>query len=155
MGYKKKWTDQADGKLLALYEEIGEIINPLFIKNGEVDLSKLHKKGNLEYLLALLLNSKFVSSENKNVRSFGADDVIALKLEVEKNSVLKYWGKINWLSKPNGHKCFRWYQDPFYGLFKLENNKLKLVKGMFGDYDKNDLDGQYWIASEMNWMYDL
>ncbi|WP_106794314.1 hypothetical protein [Aquimarina sp. Aq78] len=101
------------------------------------------------------MNCKFASSNDKNNLSFGADDVIAIQLEIENNDSLKYWGKINWLSKPNDHECHRSYQDPFYGTFKLENNQLEIVKAMFGDYDKNDLDGQYWIESEMNWMYDL
>ena len=155
MGYKKKWKDKADGNLLEYLDKVSEIINPLFSNNGEVDLSNLDKKSDLEYLLALILNSKFASSEDKNRRSFGADDVIALQLEVENNKFLKYWGKINWLSKPNDHECHKSYQDPFYGLFKLDNNRTEIVEAMFGDYEKKDLDGRYWIESEMNWMYDL
>lgn len=155
MGYKKKWNDNADENLLKHLKKVGEIINPLFENNGQVDLANLERKGDLEYLLALILNCKFVSSEDKNERSFGVDDVIALKLEIEANKYLKYWGKINWLSKPNDHECFKSYQDPFYGLFKLDNNQIEIVEAMFGDYDKNDLDGQCWIENEMNWMYDI
>jgi hypothetical protein len=155
MGYKKKWNGNADENLLKHLKKVGEIINPLFGNNGQVDLTNLERKGDLEYLLALILNCKFVSSEDKNERSFGADDVIALKLEIEGNKYLKYWGKINWLSKPNDHECFKSYQDPFYGLFKLDNNQIEIVEAMFGDYDKNDLDGRYWIENEMNWMYDI
>ncbi len=155
MGYKKRWDDNADENLLKHLKKVGKIINPLFDNNGEVDLTNLERKGDLEYLLALILNCKFVSSEDKKERGFGADDVIALKLEIEGNKYLKYWGKINWLSKPNDYKCFKSYQDPFYGLFKLDNNQIEIVKAMFGDYDNNDLDGQYWIENEMNWMYDI
>lgn len=155
MGYKKKWIDNADENLIELLDKVSGILNPLFKNNGLVNLSNLDRKSDLEFLLAVLLNTKFASTEDKNGRSFGADDVIALKLEVEGNRYLKYWGKINWLSKPNDHECFRSYQDPFYGLFKFENSQLEIVEAMFGDYDKNDLDGQYWIESEMNWMYDI
>ena len=155
MGYKKKWKDNAEQNLHKHLSKVSEIMNPLFVNNGEVDLTNFKKKGDLEYLLALVLNCKFVSSEDKNERSFGADDVIALRLEVENNKLLKYWGKINWLSLPNDHDCYKSYQDPFYGLFKLDNNRIEIVEAMFGDYDKNDLDGQHWIDSEMNWMYDL
>lgn len=153
MGDKKKWNENTDKNLLKHLKKVGKVINPLFDNNGEVDLTNLERKGDLEYLLALVLNCQLVSSEDKNERSFGADDVIALKLEVEENRYLKYWGKINWLSKPKNHECFRSYQDPFYGLFKFEHNQLEIVETMFGDYDKNDLDGQHWIESKMNWMY--
>lgn len=155
MKHKKKWITNANESLQNHLKEIGKIINPLFENNGVVDLTKFEKKGNLEDLIALTLNCKFVLSEDKNDRRFGVDDVIALKLEVEENRYIKYWGKIYWLSKPNDHECFKSYQDPFYGLFKLENNQIVIEEAMFGDYNKNDLDGQYWIESEMNWMYDI
>ena len=155
MGSKKKWKDNVDENLLKHLSKVSKILIPLFKNNGKVDLLNLDKKSDLEYLLALILNCRFVSSEDKNGRSFGADDVIAVQLEVENNEFLKYWGKINWLSKPNDHECHKSYQDPFYGLFKLENNHIEIVETMFGDYDKRDLDGQYWIESEMNWMYDV
>ncbi|WP_299190504.1 hypothetical protein [uncultured Aquimarina sp.] len=155
MGNKKKWTDNADQNVIELLTKISSIIIPLFNKNGIIELSKLDRKSDLEYLTALLLNSKFMSAENKNERNFGADDVIILKLEIEKNKFLKYWGKINWLSKPNDHECYKSYQDPFYGLFKIDNDQIVFVEAMFGDYDRNDLDGQYWIESDMNWMYEL
>ncbi|MEM7424824.1 MAG: hypothetical protein AAF441_01925 [Pseudomonadota bacterium] len=155
MGYKKKWTDNANESLIELLHKFSAITHPLFANNGIVDLSNLEKKSDLEYILALVLNSKLASSKDKNGRRFGADDVIALKLEIEGNRFLKFWGKINWLSKPKDHKCFRSYQDPFYGLFRFENNQFEIVQAMFGDYDKNDLDGQYWIETEMNWMYEF
>jgi hypothetical protein len=155
MGYKKKWENNTEEKLIELLYKINNIVKPLFQKNGRINITNLDGKSDLEYLLALMLNCKFVSSKDKNSRRFGADDIIAIRLEIENNNLLKYWGKINWLSKPNNHECYRSYQDPFYGTFKLENNQLMIVKAMFGDYDKNDLDGQYWIDTEMNWMYDL
>ena len=155
MGYKKKWKDNSDENLLKYLKKVNEIINPLFENNGTIDLSNLDRKNDLEYLLALILNCKFVSNEDKNIRSFGADDVIVLQLEVENNKFLKYWGKINWLSKPNEHECFKSYQDPFFALFKLDNNDIEIVETMFGDYDKNDLDGQYWIESDMDWKYEI
>ncbi|GAA3523488.1 hypothetical protein GCM10022393_42940 [Aquimarina addita] len=155
MGLKAKYKNESKNDLIEYLNNILNIIKPLFNKNGIVDLSKVSKKADLEFILALLLNSKFISSEDKNGRSFGADDVIALKLEIEGNRYLKYWGRINWLSKPNDHECHKSYQDPFYGLFELKNNRLELNEAMFGDYDKNDLDGNHWIESYMNWMYDI
>lgn len=155
MRNKKKWQDIADDNLLNHIDKVSKIVNPLFENNGKVNLTSLDKRSDLEHLMALILNCKFTSSEDKNGRSFGVDIVTALQLEVENNQILKYWGKINWLSKPNDHECHQSYQDPFYGLLKLENNQLELVQAMFGDYDSNDLDGKYWISSEMNWMYYL
>lgn len=145
----------ADKNFKALLDSIFELTYPLFERNGVLELSSFESKSDLEYFLALLLNTQFVTSENKRERSFGADDVVALKIEIEKNKLLRYWGKINWLSKPTDHKCHRSYQDPFYGLFELNNNRIELVEATFGDYDKNDLDTAYWIESEMNWMYDF
>ncbi len=147
--------NNADENLHKCLSKISEIINPLFKNNGNVNLSTFEPKGDLEHLLALALNCKFDSSEEQNNRSFSADDVIALQLEIENNKFLKYWGKINWLSKPNNHECHKMNQDPFYGLFKLENKQVEIVEIMFGDYDKKDLDGQIWIESKINWMYDL
>jgi len=155
MGNKQKWHDESDENLIEILDKMSEIISPLFKNNGQVDLANLEKKSDLAYLLALAINSKFEASEDKISRSFGADNVIALKLEVKENKFLTYWGKINWLSTPNHHECFKSYQDPFYALFTLENNQVDILEAMFGDYDKNDLDGQHWIASDMNWMYDL
>ena len=149
MGYKNKWKGKADENLLKHLEKVSEIISPLFKNNGMVDLLNLDKKNDLGYVLALILNSKLA------YRGFGADDIVALHLEVENNKFLKYWGKINWLAKPSNHECHKSYQDPFYGLFKLENNHIDFVEGMFGDYDKSDLDSKFWIYSEMNWIYEL
>ena len=120
-----------------------------------IDLSNFDEKGDMEYLLALIINCKFSSSDDKQSRSFGADDIIAIQLEVDNNEILKYWGKINWLSKPKDHECYKSYQDPFYGELKLNNNGLEIEKAMFGDFDKTDLEGLHWIETEMNWMYDL
>lgn len=155
MGYKKKWNDTSSERLTEHLEQVYEITKPLFQKNGRITLPSLDNIGNLEYRLALILNCKFASSDDKNDRRFGADDVIAIQLEIENNDLLKYWGKINWLSKPNNHICHNAYQDPFFGIFKLESNQISIVKAMFGDYDKTDLDGQNWVESKVNWMYDL
>ncbi|MFC4632459.1 hypothetical protein ACFO3O_00960 [Dokdonia ponticola] len=155
MGYKKKWLDNADEDLLKYLDKVSDIISPLFKNNGKVDLLNLEKKHDLELLLGLILNCNFASNGGGNSLSFGADYVIAIQIEVENNKYLNYWGKINWLSMPNGHECHNSYQDPFYVLFKLENNHIDIVDSMFGDYDKTDLDSQQWIYSEINWMYDL
>lgn len=155
MGNKQKWRNESNENLIEILDKISEIISPLFNNNGQIDLANFEKKSDLAYLLALALNSKFAASEDKITRSFGADHVIALKLEVKENKFLTYWGKINWLSKPTHHECFKSYQDPFYALFTLENNQVDILEAMFGDYDKNDLDSQYWMTSDMNWMYDF
>ncbi len=155
MGNKQKWRNESNENLVEILDKMSEIISPLFNHNGQIDLSNLKEKNDLEYLLALALNTKFDAIEDKISLSFGADNVIALNLEVKENKFLTYWGKINWLSKPNHHECFKSYQDPFYALFKFENNQVEIIEAMFGDYNKNDLDGQHWIASDMNWMYDL
>lgn len=150
MEFKKKWKDNAEDILLELLDKVHEIISPVFAHNGKVDLLSLDKKGDLGFLVSLILNNKLGCSIN-----FGADHISIIQLEVEDNKFLKYWGKINWLSIPSNHECHNSYQDPFYGLFKLEDDHLELIEAMFGDYDKKDLDNQYWIFSEMNWMYDL
>lgn len=155
MGNKQKWRNESNENLVEILDKMGEIIFPLFKNNGQVDLANFEKKSDLAYVLALALNTKFEASDDKITRSFGADNVIALKLEVKENKFLTYWGKINWLSTPNHHECFKSYQDPFYALFKYENNQVDIVEAMFGDYDKNDLDSQNWMTSDMNWMYDL
>ena len=107
----------------------------------------------MAYLLAFSFNTKFDTNEDKIIRNFDADNVIAMILEVKGNNFLIYWGKINWLLKPTYHECFQSYKDPFYALFKFENKKVNIVEAMFGDYHKNDLNSQHWITSDMNWMY--
>lgn len=154
MGYKKKWIDRAEDESLNYLNRISEIIRPLFETNGKIDVLNLAKKHDLECFLGLLLNCDFASSVGNSL-SFGADYVIVIHIEVENNKFLNFWGKINWLSIPSGHECHNSCQDPFYALFKLENDQIELVEAMFGDYEKNDLDSRSWIYSEMNWMYDL
>lgn len=105
--------------------------------------------------MALWLNSMFTSSNEKYFRSFGADDVHVIHLEIEQHSILKYWGKINWLSIPSDYICYRQSQDPFYGVFKYENGQLEFMQGAFGDDDKNDLDANYWVKYGVNWKYNL
>ncbi|WP_299678909.1 hypothetical protein [uncultured Dokdonia sp.] len=151
MGYKKKWIDRAEDDSLKYLDKISDIISPLFKNNGKADLLNLDKREDLEDFLALLFNCNLSSHS----QSFGADYIIALQIEVENNKLLHYWGKINWLGVPSGHECHNSFQDPFYALFKFENNHIELVKAMFGDYDKNDLDSRSWIYSEIDWMYDL
>ena len=155
MRYKKKWIDSSDERLTEYLFKVEKIVRPIFKNNGGFDLSNFDEKGDMEYLLALIINCKFSSSDDKQSRSFGADDIIAIQLEVDNNEILKYWGKINWLSKPKDHECYKSYQDPFYGELKLNNNGLEIEKAMFGDFDKTDLEGLHWIETEMNWMYDL
>ena len=155
MGFKKKWKDSSDERLTEYLFKVEKIVQPIFKNNGRVDLSKFDKKGDVEYLLALILNCRFSSSDDIQSRSFGADNIIAIQLDIENNEILKYWGKINWLSTPIGHECHRSYQDPLYGEFKLDSNGLEVERAMFGDYDKSDLDSIGWINTEMNWMYDL
>lgn len=155
MGYKKKWIDDNERRLSDLLDNLRETTHSLFSLDGEVNLDHLQQKSDLEYLLALILNCKFISSEDKYFRSFGADDVIAIQLEIENNRLLKYWGEIHWLSTPKDHDCYQSYQDPFFGVFELENGSIKMVQAMFGDYDKYDLDTLLWRKSEINWMYDI
>lgn len=155
MGYKSRKNDSDDAFSPQLIDKLRKIMNPLFDQYGIIDLHSFEGRSDLEYVLALLLNSIFMNSKDKNYRRFGADDVVALKIEVEKNIYLKYWGKINWLAKPKEHQCHRSFQDPFYGFFKIENEQLKLIEIKFGDYDLNDLDGDYWITTEMNWIYTI
>lgn len=149
MGYNSR------NNLIEYQDKLRTILKPLLKEKGSVDLSNFDKKNDLEYLLALVLNQNLSSSEEKDSRSFGADTISAIQIEITDNEYLKYWGKINWLSKPNAHKCYKEYQDPFYGVFKVKNDQFEIVKGMFGTYDKIDLDGDYWIASEIHWMYDV
>ncbi len=56
---------------------------------------------------------------------FGTDDVIVLKLVIEGNRYLRYWRKINWLSKPNNHDCYISYQDPFIDYLNMKTINLK------------------------------
>jgi len=80
------------------------------------------------YLLAFSFNTKFDTNEDKIIRNFDADKVIAMILEVKGNNFLIYWGKINWLLKPTYHECFQSYKDPFYALFKFENKQVNIVE---------------------------
>ncbi|MFK7972439.1 MAG: hypothetical protein AB8F95_18865 [Bacteroidia bacterium] len=131
------------------------IIRPLLLQNGPIDVAKIDDKDGLAYLVAVILNYRFASSDDKRNRSFGADDVVAVKLEVEQNAYLKYWGKISWLSTPKDHQCHRSFQDPFYGVFKLHDDNIELTEAVFGDYDQTDLSGDLWIDNTIDWMYDV
>ena len=137
------------------WKKLSELLIPLFKGNGIVSLSIVDNKSDLEYLLALVLNQELTASDDKELFNFGADDIVLVKLEVINNTSLKYWGKINWLSKPKNHNCYKSFQDPFFGLFKLEGNHVQLAQAMFGDYDQNDLDENNLIRSDINWMYEL
>ena len=155
MGYKKKWIDTAEERERGYLDDIQDIIGPLFDKNGRVDLTMLDPKGDLAFFLAVILNAQIASSEDKHALNFGADDIVPLRLEIENNSILKYWGLSYCRSIPKDHACEGGYRDPFYGEFKLEHDQLSLVRGMLGDYEKKDLDSQAWIDSDMDWMYEL
>lgn len=155
MGYKKKWIDSSEDQLSEYFKRICEILKPLFTTNGIVDVDDIEEKHSLECLLGFIVNCKCASNDDGHFLNFGADYVTALHIEIEDNGLLKFWGRINWLSLPNDHECHNSNQDPFYGIFELRNNEFKLKEAMFGDYDKTDLDGSLWINQEITWMYDL
>ena len=56
----------------------------------KIDLSNLEQKSVVEYQLASILNSNFISNNNKRDQSFGADDVIALQIEIENSFYQKF-----------------------------------------------------------------
>jgi len=155
MGIKKKWKDNADENVAIYLESIAEIMRPCFKINGTTKGDGLTQYKDIAYVLALLLNCRFIASENDQDIGFGADDVIPVKIEIEEHKRMKYWGKIYWLSLPKGHESFRSFQDPFYGEFELTKKGLEIVKMMFGDYDKTDLDNEIWVNKEIDWMYDV
>ncbi|MBW1297811.1 hypothetical protein [Aquimarina litoralis] len=136
-------------------EAVKEIMEPYFQENGKIDMHHFEQKKDVSYLLALMINCEFVLDTNTEISNFGADDIIPVRLEIEDNTVLKYWGKINWLSKPSEHQCHRSFQDPFYGEFTFDHQELKIEKMLFGSYDQTDLDGSYWVDAEVNWMYEF
>ncbi len=150
MGVKRELKEPEDILL-----KVSEIMKPLFKNNGVVNIDQLKSRNELEYFLAQLMNTKFTSNKNKQGWNFGADEVIAIQIKIEKNNELKYFGKIKWISTPKNHQCYKSYLDPFYGVFKYENNKIKIQEFVFGDYDRTDLDNENWINAEINWMYDL
>lgn len=155
MGRKKKWEYQVNKQLTEYLDKVYQIIYPLIKKNGCIDISELDHRNQLEYILALLLNSLILSFENKQDKNFGADIIMLLKLHVLEHNILRSWGKINWISMPNQYVCYNSFQDPFYAEFKIENEKLYLHEAMFGDHNMNDLDSHEWIYTDMEWKYKL
>lgn len=155
VGVKNIWRKNTNERLAKYLEDVKQIIEPYFQVNGKINMSNFEEKNDLSHLLALIINCEFIADDSKEISSFGADDIIPLQLEIVDHTRLKYWGKISWLTKPKEHLCYRSFQDPFYCELKSNHQELVIEKMMFGNYDKIDLDGLYWIGAEVNWMYEF
>lgn len=130
---------------------------PIIRQGLTLEILNLKQQNDLAVWLAFLINHKFCNCEEKYYRSFGADDVIPLKILVNEKSIIQYWGKIYWLSIPKNYECFRGYQDPFYGEFKISDQELEIIEILFGNYAKTDLDDMTWInrPDTIEWMHEL
>ena len=157
MGLKKKWIENAKVDSSSHLESITEILKPFFSQNGTVDLGKIENQiEDLSVLFAFLSNSQLLLSNNKELRQFGADDIMPIQIQIEMNSILKYWGKIYWLSIPKNHKTYRsQLKDPFYCELELSNGSLKIKQMLFGDYDASNLDSVTWIKENIEWMFEI
>lgn len=156
MGVKTK-REKSEEEVQRYLTGIYEIVAPILGQGISLELLNLDQQRHLAVWLAFLMNNKFYNCEEKYYRSFGADDIIPLKILVFQKDIIKYWGKIYWLSTPNNHECFRDYQDPFYGAFKISNQQLEIIEILFGDYAKTDLEDITWVnrIDDIEWMHEL
>lgn len=150
MGFKKKWLKNADENVQNTLLKLYDFSKSYFNQDGGLNLSEIENIGDLEHCLGLLLNALLADE-----KGFGADFVIAIKIEVIEKKTLKYWGEIHWLMYPENHLCHRNFQDPFYGEFNLINKHLEIAEIKFGDNSNVDLDSLSWIETNMDWMYVL
>ncbi|WP_306643027.1 hypothetical protein [Sanyastnella coralliicola] len=155
MGSKKKWIDKAQENLQECSRELSALFTPLLDSNGIVDLNEIENQSGMAYSMALLLGKLLLLENDKDLRRFGADDVVPLKIEISENQRLAYWGQIYWLALPEDHRCHRSYQDPFYALFEVTDDQLEIKELSFGDLDRTDLDSDQWVEQKMNWMYEM
>lgn len=154
MGLKSKWIKNSKEQLISHLLKLENIFSPHYQSNGELSFSD-EDSSDMAYLLALIMNCYLVSNEDKYFRSFGADDVYPVKISSDGQSIVNYWGCINWLATPNDHVCYRSFKDPFYAEFRISDDGLLILNCVFGDYDKTDLESIWWNSNSINWMYDL
>lgn len=157
MGYNKKWKnkDIAKEQLDSLIEVLDESLKPFLKYEGNLDLSKVDPTVDNGDTLARIINSLLKLTEDEQDNYFGADSVIAQKVEIERNEVIRLWGKIFWLSIPENYESYKEGYDPFYGGFQLVQDKLQIMEIRFGDYDKTNLDKIWWFDLELNWIYEF
>lgn len=157
MGTNKEWKNKESAKerLDSLKEILFESIKPYFSFSGDLDLSKNDPTRDIGDTLARIVSSSLTLTENENDSYFGADSIIAQKVIIENNDLMRFWGKIFWLSTPNGHQSYKSGYDPFYGEFELQENGIKISKMKFSDYKMTNLDKVWWFDLELDWIYEF
>jgi len=149
-----KWKDKAKESVLVSLKRIHEEMHTLFENNGEVDLSIIPKT-HFYYDIYYVFSGKLMLSEEKEERSFITDDITPVRLEIENNELLKFWGKVSWLSTPKNHKNYDSCYDPLYIEMKLVKNELIINQILFGDYNTVNINKYTWVDREMEWMFEL
>lgn len=157
MGVNKDWKNKgtANERLNYLKSMLFESLKPYFKFSGNLDLSKTDPTTNNGDTLARILNSVLTLTDDDQDSYFGADSIVAQQVHVENNNFMRFWGRIFWLSTPKNHHSYKPNYDPFYGEFKLDKNRIQIVKMKFGDYDRTNLDKVWWFDMELDWVYEF
>lgn len=135
-----------------IIEALEEYLIPMFVHQGNVDISYFKDEHTASWL-ATLCDVLINIHDTKNGLYFCADDVLAKKMIIEDNCLLKFWGIIYWLEVPAFYKINKSGVDPFYAEFILVNNKLSLKKLCFGDWDETNLNRYDWVNMDLDWIY--
>ena len=149
---KRRIKEKIEASRTDILERLEQRFKPVLALNGKVNINTLDDF--VPYLLAILLNVDFYHNENKEMRSFGADDVMPSQIEISNNRIA-YWGIIYWLSTPKDYKCYNGFQDPFYAVFEFSENEIEIKEMYFGDHDNNKLHSPNWTQIKIDWMYEL
>lgn len=157
MGFKKrrKNTETAEEALRYFKEKLNDSLTPYFNFEGKLDLSKTDPTRENGDFLARILNSTILLAGDEQDFYFGADTVTAQQVKIEKNGLMRFWGRICWLSIRNDHQSYKPGYDPFYGEFKLDKNEIQIVKMKFGDHEQTNLDRIWWFDMDLDWMYEF
>ena len=155
MGFNKQWKNKesAQIKLKGLEKLLFKSLKPYFEFDGKLELSKNDPSLENSDVFARILNCNLILSEDKQDAYFGADSINAQQVIVEENGLMKFWGKIHWLSIRNGHESYKEGLDPFYAELILNNNNIQFKTMKFGDYLKTNIDKNWWFDMELNWIY--
>ncbi|WP_299245384.1 hypothetical protein [uncultured Aquimarina sp.] len=157
MGINKEWKNKeaAEGRLEYLTKMLNESLSPYFKFDGKLDLSTINPTVNNGDTLARILNSTLILTEDEQDSYFGADSVTALQVIIENNKLMKFWGRIFWLSIPSNHQSYKPAYDPFYGEFQLTEREIQVLEMKFGDYNRTNLEKVWWFDMELDWMYEF
>ena len=156
MGLKKKWIVSAEYERNRYVQWIAKIIKPMLLNNFEISFTDNEFDEDLPELLARMLNCEMLLDEDKEIRQFGADDTLPIKLKINKDKSIELWGKIYWLATPSNHKTYRnQLKDPFYCKMIFIKDELHIKQMLFGDFEANDIEVNSWVANEINWIYEF